>query len=300
MASTTFNAPPPPVPGDTILLSFPAKHVLLVTLNRPAQRNAVNSAQHAALAAIWDWYDSEPSLRCAIITGAGDAAFCAGADLKEWDSSFNSATLKAESEQVKQAKIIRAAEQRRRNKNGGFGGLSNRGGKKPVIAAVNGLCLGGGFEMAINCDLVIAEKEKSKFGLPEVTIGVVAVAGALPRLVQVVGRQRASEMAFTGRIGYSAETMREWGMVNEVVEGGGEAVVKRAVQIAKEICGNSPDAVLVSREGILLGLEGLGAETATEICERGLYAAIDQGENMREGVKSFVERRKPVWKDSKL
>ncbi|KAM7197230.1 ClpP/crotonase-like domain containing protein [Rhypophila sp. PSN 637] len=299
--SPSFKAPPPATPGDTILLSFPAPHILLVTLNRPAQRNAVNSAQHAALASIWDWFDSEPSLRCAVITGAGDTAFCAGADLKEWDGSFSSATTQAnESDEIKRARAARASEQRRRNRNGGFGGLSNRGGKKPVIAAVNGLCLGGGFEMMINCDLVVAERTRARFGLPEVTIGVVAVAGALPRLVQVVGRQRASEMAMTGRINYSAEKMASWGVVNELVEGGREAVVKKAVELAKEICGNSPDAVIVTREGILLGMEGLGLETATEVCERGLYAGIASGENMREGVKSFVERRKAVWVDSKL
>ena len=96
MSNPSFKASPPTLPGTTILLSYPAPHILLVTLNRPAQRNAVSSAQHAALASIWDRYDSEPSLRCAIITGAGDVAFCAGADLKEWNDNHNSGTSSAE------------------------------------------------------------------------------------------------------------------------------------------------------------------------------------------------------------
>ncbi|KAK3318152.1 ClpP/crotonase-like domain-containing protein [Apodospora peruviana] len=291
---SSFAYPPPALPeGNTILLSYPAPHVLLVTLNRPAQRNAVTSAQHAALASIWDWYDSEPSLRCAVITGAGGVAFCAGADLKEWDNTNSNTATPGQQNQ----EAWRAKEQRLRNRNGGFGGLSNRLGKKPVIAAVNGLCLGGGMEMAINCDMVVAG-QNSRFGLPEVGIGVVAVAGALARLVRSVGKQRATEIALLGRTGYTATQMERWGLVNLVVDDG--EVVKEAVKLASGVAGNSPDAVIASREGLKLGWEGIGVETATEVLERGLYAMMDKGENMKEGVKSFVERRRPVWRDSKL
>lgn len=173
--------------------------------------------------------------------------------------------------------------------------MSNRIGKKPVIAAVNGLCLGGGMEMAINCDLVVAS-DKAKFGLPEVKRGVIALAGALPRLIRTVGRQRAGEMALLGRM-YGAEQMREWGLVNDVVEGD---VVQEAVRVAEEMARNSPDSVIVTREGLRLGWEGVGPELGTEIVEKGIYARIDGAENMAEGVRSFVEKREPVWRDSKL
>ncbi|KAI1410207.1 putative enoyl-CoA hydratase [Hypoxylon sp. FL1857] len=290
MASNTqlppsLSTPPPPVP-DTLLL-FPRPHVLLVKLNRPKQLNAIPRPQHFALERLWDWFDAEPSLRVAVLTGAG-RAFCAGADLKEWDGVNTSSD---DSGPESSAKRFPA---------GGFGGMSNRGGLKPIIAAVNGICFGGGMEMAINCDIVVASATESRFGLPEVTIGVIALAGALPRLVRTVGRQRAAEMALGGK-SYGAKEMQGWGLVNQVLEGGGaDAVLEAALKWAERIAANSPDAVIVSREGLKLGWEGVGPEQGTDLLLKGWYKRIDKGENMVEGVKSFVERRKPVWKDSKL
>ncbi|KAK1768144.1 ClpP/crotonase-like domain-containing protein [Phialemonium atrogriseum] len=283
-----LRSAPPEVPN--VLITFPSPHVLLITLNRPAQLNAIPSAQHARLEALYQWYDAEPWLRCAVLTGAG-RAFCAGADLKEWHGRNNTdGTSSSPPPQpgTRQAAWTAA----------GFGGMSNRPGKKPVVAAVNGLCLGGGMEMAINADLVVAAAG-ARFGLPEVMRGVVAVAGALPRLVRAVGRQRAAEMALVGRTGYGAAQLEAWGLVNVVVPAGGD-VVAEAVRLAEEIAGNSPDAVIVSREGLRLGWEGVGPELGTELLATGLYGRIDAGENMKEGVRSFVERRKAVWKDSKL
>ena len=138
----TIRTPPPQVPN--VIVSFPAPHVLLVTLNRPKQLNAIPSTQHGPLAALFEWYDEEPHLRCAVVTGEG-RAFCAGADLREWDSlngdngdSGNGngnpdSGAKGESERMGMAS------------GAGFGGLSNRVGKKVVVAAVNGLCFGGEF-----------------------------------------------------------------------------------------------------------------------------------------------------------
>ncbi|KAI0379193.1 enoyl-CoA hydratase/carnithine racemase [Hypomontagnella monticulosa] len=287
----SITTPPPPVLHTQI--SFPRPHILLVTLNRPQQLNAIPRPQHFALERLWDWFDSETSLRVAVLTGSG-RAFCAGADLKEWDG-INSAPS------ADKAKPIDAEEQRQRAKRfpaGGFGGMSNRGGLKPIIGAVNGACFGGGMEMAINCDLVIAAAA-ANFGLPEVTIGVIALAGALPRLVRSVGRQRAAEMALSGKK-YTAKAMLAWGLVNEIVEGGNEAVVEAALKWAERIAGNSPDSVIVSREGLKLGWEGVGPEQGTDMLLKGWYRQIEKGENAVEGVRSFVERRKPVWKDSKL
>ncbi|SPQ20209.1 16a4b7db-5897-4b70-934d-59956459c102 [Thermothielavioides terrestris] len=253
--SSLPGPPPPEVPNTR--LSLPSPHVLLVTLDRPAALNAIPAAQHPAMAALWAWYDAQPQLRCAVLTGSdGDerdgggsrrrrSAFCAGADLREWDAAHRAAERPGEV--GKEEEEAAAARYRARWAGEGFGGLSNRAGKKPVIAAVNGLCYGGGMEMVVNCDLVVADGVRARFGLPEVARGVVAVAGALPRLVRTVGRQRAAEMALLGRIGYTAEQMREWGVVNFVV-GEGLAVAE-AIRLAEEIAGNSPDAVIASREG---------------------------------------------------
>ncbi|KAI8960813.1 ClpP/crotonase-like domain-containing protein [Daldinia sp. FL1419] len=287
MASKTPLTTQPPTVPDT-LVSFPSPHILLVTLNRPQHLNAIPRPQHFALERLWEWYDGQPSLRCAVITGSG-RAFCAGADLKEWNS-INAGTPAPSDDQD----LL----QRRRFPRGGFGGMSNRGGLKPIIAAVNGICFGGGMEMAINCDLIVAAASAS-FSLPEVTIGVIALAGALPRLGRTVGRQRAAEMALSGKR-YSAKEMQAWGLVNEVVEGDGKVVLDKAVEWAQRIAGNSPDAVIVSREGLKLAWEGVSPEQGTDILLKGWYGRIEKGENAVEGVKSFVERRKPVWKDSKL
>ncbi|KAK3940277.1 pectin lyase fold/virulence factor [Diplogelasinospora grovesii] len=285
----SLTSPPPSVPN--VLVSFPRDHVMLVTLNRPKALNAIPSVQHLAMSQLWEWYDSEPFLRCAVITGSG-RAFCAGADLKEWDSRNALGSTNPDRGGALGMTT------------GGFGGLSNRSGKKPVIAAVNGLCFGGGMEIVVNCDLVVAADEKGvRFGLPEVKRGVVAIAGALPRLVHALGtRQRASEMALLGRTDYGAKEMKEWGLVNRVterVEGEG-GVVEEALRMAEEVASNSPDSVIVSREGIKLGMEGVGVERGTEWLHKGWYGRIDKGENMSEGVKSFVEKRKPSWKDAKL
>ncbi|KAF4468943.1 enoyl- hydratase [Fusarium albosuccineum] len=278
--SQKFASPPPTVPD--VLLSSPKPHVLLVTLNRPAQLNALRRQMHFELDRLWTWYDAEPSLRCAVITGKG-RGFCAGADLKEWNEKNNEGKPSDEAGGEKWAE-------------NGFGGLSNRRGKKPVIAAVNGLCLGGGMEMAINLDLIIAS-ETAKFGLPEVTRGVVAIAGALPRLIRIVGRQRASEIALLGRM-YTAKQMLDWGIVNKVVPP--EDVVEEALRWAAEMADNSPDSVIVSREGLLGGWDGEGPKTSTRRVDQGIYRGLDGGDNMKEGVLSFVEKRKAVWKNSKL
>ncbi|KAF4844449.1 Mevalonyl-coenzyme A hydratase sidH [Colletotrichum siamense] len=308
----SLKSPPPPVPDTDI--TFPRPHILQITLNRPRHLNSIPSPQHYALSKLYEWYDAEPSLRCAVLTGNG-RAFCAGADLKEWNvrntsgksptpSSVSTgsggalaATATASPAPVVTSSHPDAKPGEKWPSSAGFGGLSNRGGKKPVIAAVNGLCLGGGMEMIINADLVYAST-KAKFGLPEVTIGVVAIAGALPRLIKAVGRQRATEMALIGRSDYTPEQMLSWGLVNQVVEP--DRLLDTALAAAEAIANNSPDSVIVSREGLKSGWEALGPEDATGLVDRTIYRKMEAAENMTEGVKSFVEKRKPVWVDSKL
>ncbi|PMD46990.1 ClpP/crotonase [Hyaloscypha variabilis F] len=284
---SSFTTPPPAVHDS--LISFPTPQILQVTLNRPTALNCINTRGHYELDALYTWFDNEPSLRCAILTGAG-RAFCAGADLKEWDNANHSSST-----QDGKSGLSREASERTMPPSG-FGALSRRGGKKPIICAVNGICFGGGCEMIINADMVVAD-EGAQFGLPEAKIGVVALAGALSRLVRTVGRQRAMEMALTGRP-LKAEEAREWGLVNRVVPKG--KCVEEAIKLAEMIVGNSPDSVIVSREGVKMGWEGIGAEEATRWTQEVWYKRMDKGENMKEGVRSFVEKRKPRWVPSKL
>lgn len=165
-----------------------------------------------------------------------------------------------------------------------------------MIAAVNGLCLGGGCEMITNTDIVISA-EGAFFGFPEVQRGVLAWAGALPRIVRTIGKQRAMEMVLTGRR-VTAQEAEKWGFVNEVVENG--KIVERALEIAVQIAGNSPDSVIVSREGIKMGWEGVGAEEGTRLLVENWEKKLNAGENIKEGLRAFVEKRKPQWVESKL
>ena len=256
----------------------------------------MSMAVHHELDALFTWYDNEPSLRCAVVTGAG-RAFCAGADLKEWNSTnSNTASGNSPSRGIMPAS--------------GFGALSRRTGKKPVIAAVNGIAFGGGTEILTNIDMVVMAKS-ALMGLPEVKRGVVALAGALPRIGRLVSKPRAMEMALTGRPITSKEAL-DWGLVNAVVSDSpgdksldekeivGRPVVKKAIEYAQMICENSPDSVIVSRAGVMTGWEDgsaeNGARTLMDIWGKRFYS----GENIREGVLAFVEKRKPNWRDSKL
>ncbi|KAK5686395.1 hypothetical protein LTS10_002513 [Elasticomyces elasticus] len=272
----TFESPQPP--SKYCVISYPAPNVLLVRLNRPKDLNCINMEGHAELHKIWEWLDAEPSLNVGVITGTG-RAFSAGADLKEWNNRNNSG-------------------QKREMVPSGFGALSRRSGRKPIIAAVNGLAFGGGCELIVNCDLVVASSNAT-FALPEVKRGVVAFAGALPRIVRTIGKQRAMEMALTGRT-VPAQEAKEWGLVNKVVGDKEGEVVDAAIEYAKMIAENSPDAVIVSREGIKMGWEGMGAEDATRLANDVWFSRLQAGENIKEGVKAFVEKRKPKWKAAKL
>lgn len=179
----------------------------------------------------------------------------------------------------------------------GFAGLSLRHGKKPVIAAVNGPAYGGGCEAAVNCDLVLASSSAT-FSLPEVKRGVTPLAGALPRIMKIIGKQRASEMALTGRV-VSALEFRDWGLCNAVCQED-EDVVDKALEYAKMIIKNSPDAVIITREGLKLGWEALGVADASRLFLDGWSSRVYEGENMQEGLNAFTEKRAVRWKNSKL
>jgi len=248
-----------------------------VTIDRPKRLNSLTVEASHELDSVFQWFDQEPSLRVAIITGAGKA-FCVGADLQEWMTN--------------NAKGVRM-----RLPANGFAGISFRHGKKPVIAAVNGPAYGGGCEAAVNCDMIIASATAT-FALPEVKRGVTPFGGALPRIMKIAGKQRASEMALTGRT-VSAAEFKEWGLCNAVCQEG-EDVVEKALGYAKMIIENSPDAVIITREGLKLGWEALGVADASRIFLDGWSARIYEGENMQEGLDAFTEKRPVRWRDSKL
>ncbi|KAK2795228.1 putative secondary metabolism biosynthetic enzyme [Onygenales sp. PD_12] len=178
----------------------------------------------------------------------------------------------------------------------GLAGLPRRRGSKPIIAAVNGFCLGGGFEMVVNCDIIIASDEAT-FGLPEVQRGIAAVAGSLPRLVRIVGKQRAAEIALSGLM-FPAAQLERWGLVNRVVEPSG--LIETAVELASAIAKNSPDSLRVTMEGLHYGWEMASVEEGSSALVDRWYPRLMAGANFHEGVRAFVEKRKPEWRRSNL
>lgn len=258
-------------------ISFPDPRILLVTLTRPEKLNCINKSTSQQLQRIWDDFDQDESLWVGIITGSG-RAFCTGADLEEWNQMNQNGEV---------------------NDMGapGLAGLPRRTGKKPIIAAVNGICMGGGFEMVANCDLVVASAN-AIFSLPEVKRGIVPVAGCLPRLAGTLGLQRTMDLALTGR-NVTAKNMYDWGLVSQLVDTP-EEVVKTAIQTAKDMCKNSPDALIVGRRGIRMSWEHGNVESAVSDLADAWYPQLVRGKNFHEGIQAFIEKRPPQFIDSKL
>ncbi|EER27580.1 hypothetical protein D8B26_006335 [Coccidioides posadasii str. Silveira] len=276
----TVSSPPPSSPF--YLLSYPAPGVLLVTINRPKQRNSVPFQGHWDLHKLWQWFDNEGSLQVGIITGAGDKAFCAGQDLLEVERN----RLNPPTEPYLQG-----------HPPSGFAGISTRKGKKPIIAAVNGFAYGGGFEICLNCDMVIASP-RAQFSLPEAKRGIYAAAGGLPRIMRIAGLQIASEIALTGRP-ISAEEAKSWMFVNRISKTH-ESLIDEAVEFAKELSQLSPDALIVTRAGIREAWEVAGIDKATANTRDRYDQGLHSGENVKEGLAAFREKRAPKWVKSML
>ncbi|KAF8588381.1 enoyl-CoA hydratase/carnithine racemase [Ramaria rubella] len=264
-----------------VKIDIPADHVLLLTLNRPRSLNAVSIELANDVQSVLAWFDSEPELWVAIVTGAG-RAFCAGADLKAWRSKQDGG-VRDETEIVVTSYH-------------GFGSISRRSvSSKPIIAAVNGGAYGGGAEIVLNCDIVIAS-ERAEFAFPEVKRGVVAAQGGIPRIAAIAGHQLASEMLLTGRTITAQEASLRFGFVNQVVPH--DEVISAAITWARRIIENSPDAVSSTKRALILAQQMSNFEQAT------VAAAYSQeskrahsGENIKEGLRAFSEKRKPVWKN---
>ncbi|KAJ6447027.1 carnitinyl-CoA dehydratase [Purpureocillium lavendulum] len=254
---------------------------MLVSIDREAAMNAIPMAGHWEGMRLWSWFDEEPGLRVAIVTGRGKKAFCCGADLKE---QFEKKSSSSEPPSVTPFPP------------GSFMGLSTRVGKKPVIAAVNGFALGGGFEIALNCDLVVASPSAT-FGLPEAKRGLWAAAGGIPRVVRTFGMQKASEIVLAGRT-LSAEEARDLGFCR--VSTSPESLLEEAVTLAKEVADMSPDAVVVSRAGLRETWETASVDRSAQLVSDRYAKGILEGENLRIGLTAFVTKSKPEWVPSKL
>ncbi|KAI1267073.1 carnitinyl-CoA dehydratase [Xylariaceae sp. FL1019] len=259
------------------IVSFPKKHILLVTINRPHAMNCLPVEDTIELGALWKWYDSEPELRAAVFTGAGKKAFCAGMDLKQRLEILETGNIAHEYPQ------------------GQFGGMTNRTGKKPIIIACNGHAHGGGMEIVLNADVIFASPN-ADFRLPEVLRGVSALAGALPRCMMLFGNHRTMDLVLTGRT-LSLKEAVEWGLVKEVVPQ--EKLLDRAIEYASEIAALCPDSVIISRLAAREAWE-TGVSRATMRGQE-LYAeAMLRSANAAEGLAAYREKREPKWLPSHL
>jgi enoyl-CoA hydratase len=241
--------------------------ILVITLNRPKARNAVNAALAKGLAAAADELDADRSLTVGVLTGAG-GTFCSGMDLK--------AFLKGE---------VPVVDDR------GFAGITVRGPDKPLIAAVEGYALAGGCEIALACDLIVASTE-AQFGIPEVKRSLVAAGGGLFRLPLALPAKVALELALTGDP-ITAQRAYDLGLVNELCEPG--QAVDTAVALAERICVNAPVAVRESRKVVLQAL-GTDDEKALWDASNAAFAKVAQTEDFSEGPLAFIEKRSPSWK----
>lgn len=246
-----------------LLVTEPVPDVTLVTIDNESKRNAMSRDMMRELAALWRTLDAS-NCRCVVLTGAGDQAFCAGADI---------------------GGDLSASEETARMVNDAL--LKTRAFHTPVIAAVNGVCAGGGVELMLSTDIRIAASH-ARFGLPEVCYGIYPFGGATIKLRRQIGYVHAMDLLLTGRL-IDAETAREMQLINEVVEP--SQVLDVALDRARMIAANSPDAV----QAVKAQISGADADYAQsqEAREQQLGDAVRAGKHFAEGVSAFMEKRKP-------
>ena len=253
--------------ADIVLVERPSENVALIRINRPEARNALNMEVRRVLAQRMAEIAEEESVRCIVLTG-NEKAFAAGADIKEMANAGTIEMLQRGT--LKLWRAIAAC-------------------PKPVIAAVNGFALGGGGELAMTCDIIIAG-ESAKFGQPEVRIGIIPGGGGTQRLVRAVGKYKAMRYILTGDI-FAAREAYEMGLVSELVPDA--EVETRAIDMAKQIAELPPLAIEQAKEAVLRGMDaaldtGLALETkAIQL----LFSSQDQ----KEGMAAFIEKRKPKF-----
>jgi enoyl-CoA hydratase len=241
----------------------------IIRLNRPQALNALNMALKAELGQAIDAFEADENIGCMLITG-NDKAFAAGADIKEMaDKTFIEAFL------------------------GNFAGTWDRASRarKPIVAAVAGFALGGGCELAMQCDVVIAA-DSAKFGQPEIKLGVIPGIGGTQRLTRAVGKAKAMEMILTGRM-MDAQEAESAGLVARVVPA--DKLLHEAMKVAETIAGMSLPSVLAAKEAVNRAFETSLAEGV--VFERRIFHSLFATDDQKEGMKAFVEKRKPAWKN---
>lgn len=252
-----------------VILEKLNKHVALVTINRPDAYNAINDQVALQMDAAVKETENDPDVRVVILTGAGEKAFCAGADLK-MIAAGKGALLGT--------------------KDNGFGGFVYAKRSKPWIAAVNGFALAGGTELCLACEMVVAS-DNSRFGLPEVTRGLVAGAGGMFRLPQVIPPKIANELICTGAH-LEASLAFQYGLVNKLVASA--EVLSTAKELAETIAKNSPNSIRKSLEFVKMSFERSEAENIQ--ASNQLFEEILSSDDAAEGTQAFVEKRNPEWK----
>jgi len=259
------------VASNEFILSAAQDGVFTVTLDRPGKLNALLPDMHGALAEAFDRFAADDALKVCVVKSAGGRAFCAGSDLTAFKTDGSSPYPRT-----------------------GYAGIAQRYDlAKPVIAAVNGLCLGGGFELALSCDMIVAS-EAAVFGLPEPKVGLIAIGGGIHRLVRQVGLKRAMGPLLTGR-NISAQEGLEMGFVSELVAP--DRLDAAIAHICQQIIANAPLAVQLTKELAMWGLDQptLADALAGQI-EQPAFHRWMASEDAREGPKAFAEKRKPEWK----
>ena len=253
-----------------LLIERHAAGYAVVTLNRPEALNALNSALFADLAAFLDAVEHDDTVRCLILTGSGDKAFAAGADIKEMADQTYAQMYAGNLFAHGHDRITRF--------------------RKPIIAAVNGFALGGGCELAMLCDFIVAS-DKAKFGQPEINLGVAPGIGGSQRLTRLVGKSKAMDMVLTARMMDAAEAERA-GLASRVFPH--ETLLEETRKIAARIAAQSPLAVMANKEMVNAALE----TTLTQGVqfERRLFHSLFAFEDQKEGMAAFVEKRKPEFR----
>ena len=251
-----------------VLLERPEDHIALLRMNRPDAMNALSTAVRDEICNHFEALDSDSSVRVIIITG-NEKAFIAGADLKEM--STRSTVDWSHLDARRMWKMIGAC-------------------PKPIISAVNGFALGGGCEMAMSTDIIIAG-EGAQFGQPEIRVGIIPGGGGTQRLVRAVGKYRANMMLLTGEMISAADGL-EMGLVSEVVPD--DKVVSRAIEVARKISRMPPLAIKLTKEVVNAGMDA-SLETGL-LLERKAFEVLFDTEDQKEGMKAFIEKRRPEYK----